>query len=216
MGRRHVSPPLSPRRAQGMNPAPTSAMLGMITAVAFVVGCAGQDRDAVPGLWISVMNRRWIAMLLVGLALSGCGYSLTTRLPSHIKTVAVPTFRNETLEYGLDEEITQAVIEQFTQDNNLRVVSENMADAAVYGVVTAYKRRVAGFTAEEIANEYEVAIIINVSVRDRVKNKELWSEEGMARTTNYFVNQVESERQGRQPAVQQIAEDVVSRTVQGW
>jgi len=156
--------------------------------------------------------------VLVGISIvaQGCGYSLTTRLPSHIKTIAVPTFQNETLEYGLEEEITQAVIEKFTEDNNLRVVSEERADSVVYGTIKAYKRRVAGFTAEEIANEYEIAIIVDVVVRDRVKSKELWREEGMARTTNYFVDQVESERDGRRPAIEQIAEDIVSRTVQGW
>jgi hypothetical protein len=199
-----------------MTPAPTSVILGSIADVAEAVRRYGKFPDAVPRLEVPTMNHRWIAFLPLLLALGGCGYSLTTRLPSHIKTVAVPTFQNETLEYGLEEEITQAVIDRFTEDNNLRVVSEDRADAVVYGVIKAYKRRVAGFTSEEIANEYEVAIIIDVVVRDRVKTKELWGEEGMARTTNYFVDQVESERQGRQPAVQQIAEDIVSRTVQGW
>ncbi len=163
------------------------------------------------------MRRLWIAPIsLMTLTLAGCGYSLTPRMASHIKTVAVPTFKNETLEYGLEEEVTQAVVDKFTEDNNLQVVSEDRADSVVFGVVKAYKRRVAGFTAEEIANEYEVAIVIDIVVRDRVKSKDLWSEEGMARTTNYFVDQVQSEREGRQPAVRQIAEDIVSRTVQGW
>lgn len=162
------------------------------------------------------MKRPLFALIAFQFVIGGCGYSLTAKLASHIKTVAVPTFRNETLEYGLEEELTEALIARFTDDNNLRVVSEDRADSVVYGVVKAYKRRVAGFTAEEIANEYEVAIIIDVVVRDRVKSKELWNEEGMARTTNYFVDQVLSEREGRQEAVAQMAEDIVSRTVQGW
>jgi len=155
-------------------------------------------------------------VLLLCAGFGGCGYSLTTRLPGHIRTVAVPPFQNETLEYGLEEEITQAVIEKFTTDNNLRVVSEDRADSVVYGTIREYKRRVAGFTAEEIANEYEIAIVVDIVVRDRVKSKDLWAEEGMVRTTNYFVDQVESERQGRDMAVKQLAEDIVSRTVQGW
>jgi hypothetical protein len=167
---------------------------------------------------LSVMTAAaWTVGFVVGAAgIGGCGYSLTTRLPSHIRTIAVPPFQNESLEYGLEEEITQAVIDKFTEDNNLRVVLEDRADAVVYGTITSYKRRVAGFTAQEIANEYEVAITINVVVRDRIKSKDLWEEEGMVRTINYFVDQVESEREGREGAVRQIAEDIVSRTVQGW
>jgi hypothetical protein len=162
------------------------------------------------------MWRSVIPLFALLLASGGCGYGLSPKLATHIKSVAVPTFLNETLEYGLEEEITQAVIDKFTEDNNLRVVSEERADSVVYGVIKAYKRRVAGFSAEEIASEYEIAIIIDVVVRDRVKSKELWKEEALARTTNYFVDQVESEQQGRQQAVRQIAEDIVSRTVQGW
>lgn len=162
------------------------------------------------------MRRLAFPIVLLLLAGGGCGYGLSPKLATHIKSVAVPTFKNETLEYGLEEEITQAVIDKFTEDNNLRVVSEDRADSVVYGVIKAYKRRVAGFSAQEIANEYEIAIIIDVAVRDRVKSKELWKEEALARTTNYFVDQVESEREGRQEAVKQIAEDIVSRTVQGW
>ena len=164
------------------------------------------------------MRRQAIPLLLLVLlpASGGCGYGLSPKLATHIKSVAVPTFQNETLEYGLEQEITQAVIDQFTEDNNLRVVSEDRADSVVYGVVKAYKRRVAGFSAEEIANEYEIAIILDVVVRDRVKSKELWKEAALARTTNYFVDQVESEQEGREEAVKQIAEDIVARTVQGW
>jgi outer membrane lipopolysaccharide assembly protein LptE/RlpB len=162
------------------------------------------------------MKRTTFVLMLLPLVAAGCGYGLSPKLATHIKSVAVPTFQNETLEYGLEEEITQAVIDKFTEDNNLRVVSEERADSVVYGVIKAYKRRVAGFSAQEIANEYEIAIIIDVAVRDRVKGKELWKEAALARTTNYFVDQVESEREGRQEAVKQMAEDIVSRTVQGW
>lgn len=162
------------------------------------------------------MNRLTIPLLALLLAAGGCGYSLSPKLATHIKSVAVPTFQNETLEYGLEQEITQAVIDRFTEDNNLRVVSEDRADSVVYGVIKAYKRRVAGFSAQEIANEYEIAIIIDMVVRDRVKSKELWKEDSLARTTNYFVDQVQSEQEGRQPAIKQIADDIVSRTVQGW
>jgi predicted nucleic-acid-binding protein len=162
------------------------------------------------------MKRLTIPLLTLLLAAGGCGYGLSPKMATHIKSVAVPTFQNQTLEYGLEEEITQAVIDTFTEDNNLRVVSEDRADSVVYGVIKAYKRRVAGFSAQEIANEYEIAIIIDVVVRDRVKSKELWKEDALARTTNYFVDQVESESDGRRQAVKQIAEDIVSRTVQGW
>ena len=48
------------------------------------------------------MSHRLATTLLVTVTmLGGCGYSLRGNLPSHLKTVAVPTFANRTQEPGV-------------------------------------------------------------------------------------------------------------------
>ncbi len=64
---------------------------------------------------------------------------LGKKLPDHIKTIAIPIFVNKTLQDGVEEIITQQVIEQFVKGGKVRLVSEDNADAILRGTITAYK-----------------------------------------------------------------------------
>ena len=57
-----------------------------------------------------------------GLVLSaGCGYTASPALlPQHLKTVAIPVFENGTPEAQLESELTDAVIQRFVKDNQIR------------------------------------------------------------------------------------------------
>src|SRR5258708_8986215 len=80
------------------------------------------------------------AVALTGSLLSGCGYtSSPAMLPPQLKTVAIPTFVNGTTEVGLDQEITQAVIDAFVKDNHLRVVDDKSPNLLLAGKPIAYK-----------------------------------------------------------------------------
>lgn len=164
----------------------------------------------------------WAALVLAGLLL-GCGVYSTRpgQLPSHIKTVAIPTFENRTTQAGLDEEITKSVIDRFVADNNLRVVGEPEADAVLSGAVRTYQNAVFGFTANVQAEEYRVSIAVSCRLFDKVKNREIWRDDGLTKTANYYVVEVpgqpaKTEIDGRQEAIQKIADEILARTVDVW
>ncbi|MDY0096164.1 MAG: LptE family protein, partial [Candidatus Vecturithrix sp.] len=71
------------------------------------------------------------------LLVAGCGYTLVGQgnLPDHIKTIAIPIFVNKTLQDGVEEIITQQVIEQFVKGGKVRLVSEDNADAILRGTI---------------------------------------------------------------------------------
>jgi hypothetical protein len=153
--------------------------------------------------------------------LGSCGYtSSPALLPSHLKTVAVPTFENGTTEYTLEQDITTAVVERFKRDNHLKVVDERSANCVVRGKLTQYKNAVFGFTNASEANEYRVTIGVQVTFKDRVKNREIWNDE-IIRTANYYVRDVgaqkaSTELDGRKEAIAKIADEIMSRSVEGW
>ena len=163
----------------------------------------------------------WIAAALA-LSLSGCGYSTSTALlPTHLKTIAIPMFGNSTTEVTLEQEITQAVIEKFVADNHLRVVEERAADSVLRGRVALYKNSVFGFSNTTEAQEYRVTIVVDVTLKDTVKNREMWTDPAMAKTANYYVVNVpgqtaRTELDGRKEAIAKIAEEIVNRTVESW
>lgn len=169
------------------------------------------------------MNARTaIALLLAVASVPSCAYSVhTSSLPPHLKSVAIPVFENGTTEYRLEEEITTAVIERFVRNNQLRVVDERSANAVLRGRITTYRNAVFGFSDATRAQEYRVAITVAVTFKDLVKNRELWADEALVKTANYYVQDVagqpaRTEIDGRREAVSKIADEILTRTVEGW
>jgi outer membrane lipopolysaccharide assembly protein LptE/RlpB len=152
----------------------------------------------------------------------GCGYSASPALlPQHLKSVAIPVFENGTPEAELEQQVTDAVVQRFVRDNHLKVVDEKSASAVLRGRVTQYKNSVFGFSNTEQANEYRVTIAVEVTFKDLVKNRELWSDENLIKTSNYYVQDLagqtaKTEIDGRREAVLKIADEILTRTVEGW
>ncbi len=161
----------------------------------------------------------WAALLLA--AAAGCGYTVRSALPSHLKTLAIPVFGNNTVEFGLADDITQSLVNGFLSDGRLRIVQERDANAVLRGTVAAYKNQVFGYTSTERATQYEIVLTVQVTFRDLVKNRDLWKEDALTVRTTYNVVAVGSEPprtepDGRREVIQKLSEQIVSRTVQGW
>jgi len=164
-----------------------------------------------------------LAPAAVLVALAGCGpYSFTpSRIPGHIKTVAIPVFENATSEPNLEQEVTQQVTSEFVRDNTLKVVPESRADSGLYGRVIRYENRVFGYNAKAQTEEYEVLIEVELEFKDLVKRKTLWTEKAMLGRTTYFVVATlgqlpKDEVSGRTEAIRNLASDILNRAVRSW
>ena len=159
---------------------------------------------------------------LLAAALPGCGYTLKSAVPSYIKTLAIPVFQNNTVEYALADEVTQSLVDGFLANRQLSLVSERDANAVLRGTILSYRNRVFGYTREERATEYEVVLVVQITFRDVVKNRDLWKEDALTVRTTYNVSPVgatggaRTEADARREVVQKLTDQVVSRTVQGW
>jgi hypothetical protein len=151
-----------------------------------------------------------------------CGYTTSPALlPTHLKTVAIPVFENTTTEYTLEQDVTNAVIDRFVKDNHLRIVDERSANAVIQGKLVGYKNAVFGFSAANRAQEYRVTITCSVVFKDLVKNREIWNEPSLVKTANYFVVDVpgqpaRTELDGRKEAIAKMADEILTRSVEGW
>jgi hypothetical protein len=154
--------------------------------------------------------------------LSGCAYSFSgSALPSHIKTLAVPVFRNETLEYDLERELTEEVIAAFVRDNHLRIVGEGRADAVLLGRIVGYENKIFAYSSGETVEEYIVTLTVAVALKDQAENKELWKSDRLTATATYAVVErpgkpAMTEQEGRLAAVSELAEDILARTLEEW
>ena len=155
------------------------------------------------------------------LSCAGCGYTASPALlPPHLKSLAIPVFENGTPEVRLEQEVTDAVVQRFVKDNHLKIVDEKSANSVIRGRVTQYKNAVFGFTSSATSNEYRVTVAVQVTFKDLVKNREMWSGE-IVKSANYYVQDVpgqtaRTELDGRKEAITKIADEILSRSVEGW
>jgi hypothetical protein len=160
-----------------------------------------------------------VASLLLALTCGCSHYSFSSAVKTHISTIAVPILDNETLEYGAEQGLTDALIDEFTEDNALRVVGEEEADSILRGAVVLYQRPVMSYDSAGNPREYKVRVVARLSYEDLTTNAVVWEEEveGWAvYSESGEGGDLTSEEEARDYAFSKLAQDVLSKTVQGW
>ncbi len=156
------------------------------------------------------------AVALTVCCASGCGfYSFSGSALKGIKTVAVPLFENETTEYGLREELTEAITDAVVADNTLRIVNIRGADSALRGVVTRYERECYTFDGSGNCSEYIVRVFVNVVFEELEKNEIIWEEKNIEGYGIYSASDEDIET-GKERAIEKLSTDLVDRLIKGW
>ena len=157
-----------------------------------------------------------ISVLLI-LILSGCRYQVEPQLPAAASKIAIPTFDNQTFQYGLAEVLTNSVVEQFLLDGRLRVVGEKEADLILRGKITQYLKETLSEVSMDLT-EYRVRIEVSVALISTKDGKALWEkkvEEGTAYTPRE-AERVQTEYDAIRETGKKIGEDLVNLVMEGW
>lgn len=176
------------------------------------------------------MRKKYIfAALSLVLFIGGCGYSLGSLVPPHISTVYVETFDNKTFEKNIEIEITKKIKERYNWDGSLKAVnSKEEADAVLEGEVVNYVRQAARYSQvdDKEIDEYKLVLVINLKFIDTANDKVIWSEENFTGEAYYVVSGVTATEQSRvranseagafEFAADDLAQNVVDRTIEGW
>jgi hypothetical protein len=110
---------------------------------------------------------------VLALLLCGCaGYKLGPGKPYYMKdvnTVAVPTFKNNTLVPRIEVLTANSLIKQFQTDGTYEITSEDRADAIVEGTIASIERRAARSLRGNVlaTTEFEVDLKIAYTVTQR-------------------------------------------------
>jgi len=158
--------------------------------------------------------RRGLGLALVAILLAGCGYSTRGSLPDHIKTVAVPIFKNRTLEPGVETAITSGVVNAFSSGGRVKVVPLEEADAILQGEVVGYSLDGLSFDTSANVRSYRLRLVLNVEFRDVRRSAMLWRQEGLSETSDFQVaGQVSDTIARGQGALQQAAAEIGRKVV---
>jgi len=157
--------------------------------------------------------RATAALALVALLAGGCGYTVGGTLPSHIQTVSVPIFRNTTREPGVESLITRAVVEAFSTNGRLKVVSRSQADAVLDGEVIGYSIASIAFDKDANVRLYRLVVTLNLRMRDLRRNTVLFEQNQVAEQADFRVQGQVSQTISREETALRAAATEIGRAV---
>jgi hypothetical protein len=157
------------------------------------------------------------------LTFAGCtGYQLGPIKPTNLAnthSLAVPTFKNETLEPRIQSLATNAVIKQLQMDGSYTVAAQKKADATLNATIKTIERRQLRSVRTDVlrSSELEVTVAIEYSVVDN-QTSAILSKGSINGRTNIFLepNFQLSERQAVQDALERAATNLVTSISEGW
>lgn len=177
--------------------------------------------------------KRIIVSIVLAFLVSGCGYTTRSQIAEKYKTIYIRQFQNaidisaetsaarklKTNYPAIETDITQAVIDRFVWDGDIRPSREEDAELILKGTVTQFRRDALRYVRDtDEVEEYRITLVVNLSLIDKKENKELWQENNLVGDTSYFTQgpMVEPEQQAIQQAVEDIARRIVERVVEDW
>ncbi len=163
--------------------------------------------------------RRSGAYSLVLLGLTACipyGFS-GGGLPSHVRTVAIVPFENQTATPDLQRELIEALRSRLHDRLGLRDASEAKANAIVRGTIQRYETDIPiGYSAtnrQATTARRLLHLVVDIEMVDQVTGKTLWQRKGLQAEGQY---EERGEAAGRKQAIDRIVNDLVEGAQSQW
>lgn len=170
-----------------------------------------------------------IFLPLFALLFSGCaGYKIGPIQPKFmegVKTIAVPSFKNDTLEPRVEVPLATAIIKQFQQDGTYQIAGEQDADVIVKGTLERIQRHPSRSVRGNVllTKEYTLDVKCRFMMYNRVTGV-LVDARTLVGTTSFFVSGStdgsadvnQDERQAIPLAAEDLAIQYVSQVSEGW
>ena len=174
------------------------------------------------------MTRVFLSILLV-LTIAGCGYTTGSLLPKNYRKIAIQPFQNKVnnLEQeggnaiyvpSLETNVRTAIIDKFLFDGNLHIAEADKADLVLNGDLIGVAQDTLRQDTNLNVQEYQIRIIVSLTLTDVATGKVLWKEPSYAGETTYFLTgtQATSQSAAIDAALTDLANRVVERTVENW
>ena len=166
------------------------------------------------------MNQSLMAIALCFILItSGCFYSFSgASVPPHLKTIAVPLFDDQSGSgvAGLREQLTNALIDRFRQDNSLEITDKNHSDSIIEGTIVSLSDQPQVVATGETVAKRRLTLTVKVTYQDMKLKKKVWDKE-FSGWGDYESSGGIPERQSAiTAAIDKVSEDIVLGAVSGW
>ena len=126
---------------------------------------------------------RAVAIVVVCIVSSGCGYALAGRgsfLPDYIRVVAIPEFENRSTFSQVEQVLTQKVRSEFIGRGKYNVVADPAgSDAVLAGELLGINLQPVALNEQQFASRYLLTWTMKVTFTDARTNEVLWSNDAL-------------------------------------
>lgn len=156
---------------------------------------------------------------LLGVALSGCGYSTRGLYPDTIHTVAVPIFKNTTLRRDLEFVLTERVIMTIEKRTPFKVVKEADADTVLRGTLASAYKAPFGEDGYDNPRGGNMTIVLNVQWVDK-RSGQILGQSDKTFTLNsaqdFTIDIAQSYGAANEAAIQKMSDMIVTMMQSPW
>lgn len=153
-----------------------------------------------------------------------CGYHLRgtgSFLPSHIKKVNIPMFKNLTTRFELDLKLTQGVIDEMVARGKIEITADmQTADAVLLGEIISFNATPIAFSKDASADRYNITVVTSIILKDLVNQKTIFSNPHFTYQHEYEVPEGTDFESVESEALDKIAErfarSLVSTILEGF
>ncbi len=147
------------------------------------------------------------------------GYAFGSAYDSSVRTVAVPIFDNPTYEYGLEFELTEAIIKEIHRSTPWRVIDRERAETELSGAITSAELRALGTDSETgLVEQYAYDLGVTFEFRDRRDGRVMVARRNFRAAEAFVPDRLAGERMefGQRATIDQLARDIVAELRTGW
>ena len=166
-------------------------------------------------------------LMLLLLALSGCGYHLvgtSTYLPDDVQSLHVELFGNKTSRADMDQRVAEALNLEWVRRGRFQLVDRaEDADIVLSGTMTRLLVTPVSFDGSGRATEYQMTLLTEVRLND-VRGEDpvlLWENKSFSRRTSYAVaenavNYFDRQREAMNELSTEYSRALVSAVLEGF
>lgn len=150
--------------------------------------------------------------------LVACSYSVYSSGLPHLKTITIKSFRNNSTEYDLEEELYNKLSEKFSNDGRLSIVTIS-PDCLLEGEILDYSIEIQNYGGSVI-DAYQVKILFKITFTDLVKNKIIWQDNSLLLSEVYSASDSNIVYKTEEAAQQKIFADlfdmIIKNSLEEW
>jgi hypothetical protein len=180
------------------------------------------------------MKRFYLGSIVIVVAIfSGCGYTTRSTLSKEFKTIYIAPVENkiditQEADMGnryrlykpqLETKLTQAIINRFLTDSNLRPNASDASDLMLKTALVEFRQDPLRYDDNDEVMEYRVIVRVQMSLRDNRQGKGIWQEDSFSGEATYITpghSGARSQDVAIDEAIADLARRIVERTIEAW